>query len=88
MPSCWRVAPFTGAWIEIVTAPGPIAFESVSLPSRERGLKSAADERGRAQIHVAPFTGAWIEIHYRCADACEEQSLPSRERGLKSMVVT
>ena len=33
-----EVAPFTGAWIEIRTAPAPEA-RSASLPSRERGLK-------------------------------------------------
>ena len=41
--SRWRtcgVAPFTGAWIEITT-PTPVACPSTSLPSRERGLKSA-----------------------------------------------
>ena len=65
------VAPFAGAWIEIpFTLHGKLKI--VSLPSRERGLKSVnAEEIGNA-CYVAPFAGAWIEIrckitptHYR-----------------------
>ena len=33
-----------------------------SLPSRERGLKSAATKGNVRQSLVAPFTGAWIEM--------------------------
>ena len=33
------VAPFTGAWIEMLLSSGPAVLQ-VSLPSRERGLKS------------------------------------------------
>ena len=33
------VAPFTGAWIEILGAPYNILDWYMSLPSRERGLK-------------------------------------------------
>ena len=33
-----------------------------SLPSRERGLKSKANEPLGDCRRVAPFTGAWIEI--------------------------
>ena len=46
----------------------------MSLPSRERGLKSYAGEESDFKVVVAPFTGAWIEIppktkentHARC----------------------
>ena len=55
------VAPFAGAWIEIVT----IAFASsfvMSLPSRERGLKCFESQECKNIGMVAPFAGAWIEI--------------------------
>ena len=38
-PWTWRVAPFTGAWIEIDSGRDKSAVEQQSLPSRERGLK-------------------------------------------------
>ena len=36
----------------------------MSLPSRERGLKSLKKHQRRIAEAVAPFTGAWIEIMY------------------------
>ena len=33
-----------------------------SLPSRERGLKSAKTDNKTTTVVVAPFAGAWIEI--------------------------
>ena len=56
------VAPFAGAWIEIVI--GLVIKRDLvqSLPSRERGLKCAGMS-GKCWKHsVAPFAGAWIEI--------------------------
>ena len=38
-----RVAPFAGAWIEIMQNKKPDAIRSRSLPSRERGLKFYLD---------------------------------------------
>ena len=56
-----KVAPFTGAWIEILDV-SQHRTDGLSLPSRERGLKfSAALSKSIISI-VAPFTGAWIEI--------------------------
>ena len=55
------VAPFTGAWIEILWCL-PAGLFRRSLPSRERGLKSAALRYRARRALVAPFTGAWIEI--------------------------
>ena len=55
------VAPFAGAWIEI-TADSDRGSADMSLPSRERGLKSALPERLFLHSCVAPFAGAWIEI--------------------------
>ena len=60
------VAPFTGAWIEIPSFSGH-ALPSLSLPSRERGLKLAAGWRAAGLRWVAPFTGAWIEIFHHQA---------------------
>ena len=34
----------------------------MSLPSRERGLKSILANIGEQPVYVAPLTGAWIEI--------------------------
>ena len=56
------VAPLAGAWIEIV-AVKELACVSLSLPLRERGLKSFScliDLHYPAE--VAPLAGAWIEI--------------------------
>ena len=57
------VAPFTGAWIEILRL--QISKQTYqSLPSRERGLKSLDASLEYSAISVAPFTGAWIEINF------------------------
>ena len=56
-----KVAPFTGAWIEIPRWAGRSPPRS-SLPSRERGLKSELDAETDQELRVAPFTGAWIEM--------------------------
>ena len=56
----------------------------LSLPSRERGLKSCLAVRVNSQKFVAPFAGAWIEISYNHVKQKRlVKSLPSRERGLK-----
>ena len=56
------VAPFTGAWIEIVKAIATAPMARMSLPSRERGLKLEHVMVDPFVVHVAPFTGAWIEM--------------------------
>ena len=35
----------------------------MSLPSRERGLKSIVKVSAFYDVFVAPLAGAWIEIH-------------------------
>ena len=58
---CCTVAPFVGAWIEIVD--GLVNLIPLpSLRSSERGLKSALMSYTTAAAGVAPFVGAWIEI--------------------------
>ena len=56
------VAPLAGAWIEITDLEMVISFVT-SLPSRERGLKSAAINITTAASKVAPLAGARIEIN-------------------------
>ena len=56
------VAPFAGAWIEILIRTNkPLIL--ASLPSRERGLKLYDGTIESAGGYVAPFAGAWIEIN-------------------------
>ena len=57
---------------------------NLSLPSRERGLKSKSVLVKCTDSGVAPFTGAWIEIASQAGVVVQgHMSLPSRERGLK-----
>ena len=88
MKACDRernlVAPFTGAWIEIVIYHTTVGDNPQSHPSRVRGLKYLEHVSKTYDGHVAPFTGAWIEIQK--ADYLEGaavKSHPSRVRGLK-----
>ena len=76
------VAPFAGAWIEILMS-FAVSTLILSLPSRERGLKSAYIEDEEIVEEVAPFAGAWIEISTLEPQHPLSVSLPSRERGLK-----
>ena len=46
----------------------------MSLPSRERGLKSTVKVMLQSMLLVAPFAGAWIEIPFRC-DMCRTQDV-------------
>ena len=77
------VAPFVGAWIEIVLK-GIYASPTPSLRSSERGLKSAIVSQTFERILVAPFVGAWIEIGEHTPTIPMILSLRSSERGLKS----
>ena len=56
------VAPFTGAWIEIVMTQKLSVTTIQSHPSRVRGLKFYSLYVYFSIHFVAPFTGAWIEI--------------------------
>ena len=55
------VAPFVGAWIEMVLTL-PMQLLKRSLRSSERGLKSNKASPIDTTYKVAPFVGAWIEI--------------------------
>ena len=58
-----KVAPYTGAWIEILNLLRK-ASRSSSLPTRERGLKYCSPSDLMGWTDVAPYTGAWIEIDF------------------------
>ena len=55
------VAPFVGAWIEIIRTE-EIIHTIKSLRSSERGLKCSWNWIQLQTFDVAPFVGAWIEI--------------------------
>ena len=55
----------------------------MSLPTRERGLKSSKNQTKVLSGNVAPYTGAWIEIFSEVFTYKFGRSLPTRERGLK-----
>ena len=76
------VAPFAGAWIETMMS-SAVSPVSVSLPSRERGLKLINIVGRVNRVGVAPFAGAWIETQKFQINVTGKPSLPSRERGLK-----
>ena len=59
-------------------------YDLLSLPSRERGLKSCYEISVPRRETVAPLAGAWIEIKGEELSSNQSKSLPSRERGLKS----
>ena len=59
---CLRVAPFMGAWIEIISNRTRLRPGWKSHPSWVRGLKYNYHLQGTASGYVAPFMGAWIEI--------------------------
>ena len=78
------VAPLAGAWIEIFVKYTSTRLSTVSLPSRERGLKFVESNSYCYKSSVAPLAGAWIEITDDDGKLTGNMSLPSRERGLKS----
>ena len=55
------VAPFVGAWIEIIYMK-ILRERKLSLRSSERGLKLYQFGKDKQTGQVAPFVGAWIEI--------------------------
>ena len=77
------VAPFAGAWIEIfyIVKKG---YFTLSLPSRERGLKSIDLDGQEATIQSLPSRERGLKFCFlRIESELGSKSLPSRERGLK-----
>jgi len=60
-PAPELVAPFTGAWIEILFVRGKFLFRYVA-PFTGAWIEIKRYLDGSITSMVAPFTGAWIEI--------------------------
>ena len=56
------VTPFAGVWIEIYVQLGRQNGKSLSLPSRECGLKYSLRSVHMQTANVTPFAGVWIEM--------------------------
>ena len=77
------VAPFTGAWIEMLVLRAGSAA-SMSLPSRERGLKSRRSRRHTPMTASLPSRERGLKLRGQgFRRRTRWTSLPSRERGLK-----
>ena len=77
------VAPFVGAWIEIVDAECKQRIQRVApFVGAWIEIRGSCSQEKEAQ--VAPFVGAWIEIAVSVLHYERVPSLPSWERGLKS----
>ena len=77
------VAPFAGAWIEIIQWVEADPRASLSLPSRERGLKYG--NAGKTICYNQSLPSRERGLKFKAVDAIGRffSSLPSRERGLK-----
>ena len=75
------VAPLAGAWVEIIFSNS--LSDSLSLPSRERGLKFKINSFGRCQTWSLPSRERGLKYKTSVALSVKKASLPSRERGLK-----
>ena len=77
------VAPFAGAWIEIVVDVRSLCGADVA-PFAGAWIEINVLSYEHYTYDVAPFAGAWIEIGGGSTSAVTaSESLPSRERGLK-----
>ena len=76
------VAPFAGAWIEIVLENEKFSTESVA-PFAGAWIEIYRYYAAGDASFVAPFAGAWIEIPPPPTQSTVHRSLPSREHGLK-----
>ena len=82
-PSRTLVAPFRGAWIEILGAYTACENQYVA-PFRGAWIEITIYSSCFVSCDVAPFRGAWIEITVcRSMSAAGLMSHPSRVRGLK-----
>ena len=77
------VAPFAGAWIEILVWPKSDGNGAVA-PFAGAWIEMGTLIVTPSKTYVAPFAGAWIEISTEIRlIPWSMLSLPSRERGLK-----
>ena len=76
------VAPYTGAWIEMIMLtvqdlPRPVA------PYTGAWIEISGQTMEKQKMTVAPYTGAWIEMILNQSQHTNEWSHPTRVRGLK-----
>ena len=76
------VAPFAGAWIEILDN-GRVLKADYVAPFAGAWIEIIGVKSSFYGNYVAPFAGAWIEITCYTRRNSDTASLPSRERGLK-----
>ena len=80
------VAPFVGAWIEILTFFSILSRKAVA-PFVGAWIEIFAYTPAFLPALVAPFVGAWIEIRHMRLLPQGSTSLPSWERGLKCKAI-
>ena len=83
LSSLLSVAPFAGAWIEILLNTKTRPHLSVA-PFAGAWIEISDKAKKWFLVAVAPFAGAWIEMYCHQKYILRSRSLPSRERGLKS----
>ena len=76
------VAPYAGAWIEIMRATAS-TIASLVAPYAGAWIEIEKATPKKPILEVAPYAGAWIEIFSRGIKITSLKSLPTRERGLK-----
>ncbi len=78
-----NVAPFVGAWIEIIKS-YELEQRRIVAPFVGAWIEIASSFGTRLGTLVAPFVGAWIEISVVLTEYVNySKSLPLWERGLK-----
>ena len=77
-----RVAPHTGAWIEIMQTSTTERRKNVA-PHTGAWIEITASAMVKVLQNVAPHTGAWIEMLKYEYSPVILKSLPTRERELK-----
>ena len=77
-----QVAPFAGAWIEIMMRTLQ-SWQITVAPFAGAWIEIQREGVMHIICLVAPFAGEWIEIAISEIRIDRDKSLPSRERGLK-----
>ena len=77
-----RVTPYAGVWIEMIDR-DCYSNNTVSLPTRECGLKFYNLTLNLKWTMVTPYAGVWIEMVEKTRRLGDAWSLPTRECGLK-----
>ena len=83
-----HVAPFTGAWIEIVSGKGIVTVYEASHPSRVRGLKFDGNRKVPVSQLSHPSRVRGLKLLEQQNHSNGLWSHPSRVRGLKFRLIT